>query len=332
MKKIISILGVSVIVLFAVKQIIPSNAKDLENKNARVVMTDDDVEKAQEEERKRKEAEIRTQEESKVEKIVLDDVGKYKENIGLYYYNLSNGAEYSLNADKEFRTASTIKVPQVMLILDDVQAGRLSLDTMMTYNKETDYESGTGTLQSRDYIGQISVKEAVDLSMTVSDNIAYKMLKRYGSMSAQEYITKITGISSSTGKSLTPRQAMLLMKRLYENPDNNPYYDGLIETLKNTVFNDTIDKYIDDEVAHKIGSYYRYYHDIGIVYGDSDYILAIYTKDVGPMPSNYGEQDEVALTDDGDFANETIATIAKDIHSIHLINYNTENAEQIEIE
>ncbi|MBE6047004.1 MAG: serine hydrolase [Clostridium sp.] len=51
--------------------------------------------------------------------------------------------------------------------------------------------------------------------------------------------------------------------------------------MKQTTTHDRIDKYIpNDIVAHKIGDYERYVNDIGIIYTDEPYILAIYTEDV----------------------------------------------------
>ena len=39
-------------------------------------------------------------------------------------------------------------------------------------------------------------------------------------------------------------------------------------------------KYVDCDVAHKYGSYNGYVHDYGIVYGDTTYLIGIYTKNV----------------------------------------------------
>ncbi|MGL5574838.1 MAG: serine hydrolase [Sarcina sp.] len=276
--------------------------------------------KAYEKEQMRvKEEEERKKEADKIKEIVFEEAGEFADNIGFYYYNLESDAEYSLNPDKEFRAASTIKLPQAMLVMDDVHNGKLSFNTMMQYDKKSDYEGGTGSLQYRKNLSNISIGEAVKLSITVSDNIAYRMLKRNISMPVKEYIESTTGIKTMGDNQLTARQAMELLKRLYKNPDNNPHYDTLIGYLKNTVFNDSFDKYVPDEnVAHKIGSYYRYYHDIGIVYSDADYILVIYTKDVGELPKGASlEKDNILLTDVGALAEEKQAKISKRIYELH---------------
>ena len=214
-----------------------------------------------------------------------------------------------------------------MLILDDIHSGKLSFDTMMYYNKKLDYEGGTGSLQHRKKLSRVSVGEAVKLSMVTSDNIAYKMLKRTGSKSVRDYVIEKTGITTEGTNHLTAKQATLLLKRLYENPDNNPHYETLIGYLKETVFHESFDKYIPEEnVAHKIGSYYRYYHDVGIVYGGTDYIIAMYTKDVGELPKGADlEKDNVLLTDAGALAKELQAKISERIYNFH-----KESVEEIE--
>ncbi|MGL4450046.1 MAG: serine hydrolase [Sarcina sp.] len=276
--------------------------------------------KAYEKEQMRvKEEEERKKEADKIKEIVFEEAGEFADNIGFYYYNLESDAEYSLNPDKEFRAASTIKLPQAMLVMDNVHNGKLSFNTMMQYDKKSDYEGGTGSLQYRKNLNNVSIGEAVKLSITISDNIAYRMLKRNISMPVKEYIESTTGIKTMGDNQLTARQAMELLKRLYKNPDNNPHYDTLIGDLKNTVFHDSFDKYVPDEnVAHKIGSYYRYYHDIGIVYSDADYILVMYTKDVGELPKGASlEKDNILLTDAGALAEEKQAKISKRIYELH---------------
>ena len=259
-----------------------------------------------------------TEKEVKLSNAVDDVVGEYSDNVGIYYYNLETGDEYSLNEDKQFVGASTTKVALAMIILDEVNEGKLALDDKIEYLDE-DYEEGTGGLWSQAYIEPQTVEKLVELSITVSDNIAKNMLIRIADMTRSEYISMVSGEEVPLeGNIITAKQQGAILKRLYENPDNNPYYEKLIDYMSNTIFNDRIDKYISDStVAHKIGNYYRYYHDIGIVFDEQPYILVVLTKDIGELISYEDEEnDEVALSDNGEKATELIANISLSIYNI----------------
>ena len=247
----------------------------------------------------------------------------YKDNIGLYYYNFNTKDEYSFNEDKYFVAASLKKVPLAMQVLDKVQNGELTLDTEITYNHETDESSGTGTLQYEKYIGSRPISELIELSIVESDNIAYNMLNRICNNTLREYTRNLVddySIPDGEHTKLTAKQNFKILYNLYENPNNNEHYPLLIDLLKQTSFHDRLDKYIPyDNVAHKIGSYYRYYHDAGIIFGKENYILVILTKDIGELVSTSTSQqdsEERNLVDWGDEACDLIGRISKSIYDI----------------
>lgn len=265
-------------------------------------------EEESQEEKEKKAAEIKV-----VEDTITKNLGEYSDNLGIYYYNLENGAEYNFDSDRKFMGASMRKFPIVMSIADDIHSGKLTLDTDLIYNEETDKMGGSGVLQGEKVIPPISVKYAMELSMKFSDNIAHRMLMRTSSRSIAEYVTDISG-EKMEDPYLSPKQMASLYKRLYTNPDNNPHYAYIVELLKNTVYHDRIDKYLPhDKVAHKIGDYYRFFHDSAIVYSDNPYVLVIMSKDIGTLKPGTGDHDERLLDDEGVFACEFIAKLAKEL-------------------
>lgn len=212
----------------------------------------------------------------------IDEVlGDYKENVAIYYFNLVTNDTYTLNEDEEFVAASTTKVATAMAIADQVQSGVFSMDTLVDYTEE-DYEEGSGVLYLQDEIEPLPISKIIELSITESDNIAKNMLRRISKIKTDEYIEKVTGEKVTPGNIATAEQEFKILYRLYTNPDGNEYYDDIIEHMKDTVYYDRIAKYVPyEDVAHKIGEYYTYYHDIGIVYDENPYILVVMTKDVG---------------------------------------------------
>lgn len=254
----------------------------------------------------------------RIDKKVSEVAGIYKDNISIYYKNLNTEEEYLLNPDRYYIAASTTKVPLCMMILDQVFEGKLNLEDEIDYEEE-DREDGSGVLYYLEEVTNVTIGEAVRLSIIESDNVAKNMLRRISEISITDYLINITGDESIPYENyITARQLYMVLDRLYENPNNNPYYELLINYMTKTVFHDRLDKYIPhDIVAHKIGDYYRYYHDCGIIYGKDDYIIVILTKDIGNLSDesyNEGTEDERYLLDWGSQAYEIIGNISKEIY------------------
>ncbi len=255
-----------------------------------------------------------------IDKKVNEYLGEYKDNVAIYFKNLNTNEEYTLNENTYYVSASTNKVPLSMLILDEVHKGEKSLDDLLYFNEE-DRELGSGVLLNLEDIPNLTINEAIYLSIVNSDNIAKNMLTRVAKNGITEYMRQIMKDNRIPyGNYITARQLGVLLNRLYENPDKNPYYDMLIDYMTKTAYHDRLDKYLDyNKVAHKIGNYYRYYHDVGIIYGEDPYILVILTKDIGELskePYEGGGEEERYLLDWGEEACELIANLSREIYTI----------------
>lgn len=255
-----------------------------------------------------------------IDEKVSEILGDYKNNVSIYFKNLNTNEEYMLNENEYYVAASTTKVALAMMILDEVNNGQKSLDDLL-YFIEEDREGGSGVLYYLDEIPVITIQEAIKLSIVSSDNVAKNMLRRVANSSTTNYMKLVIGDDDIPyGNYSTAKQLGILLNRLYENPENNPYYDMLIEYMINSDYHDRLDKYLDyDLVAHKIGSYYRYYHDIGIIYGEDPYILVVLTKDIGELSTSSFEddgEDERYVLDWGEEACELIANLSEEIYTI----------------
>ncbi|MBA2518226.1 MAG: serine hydrolase [Chloroflexia bacterium] len=89
--------------------------------------------------------------------------------------NLVTGEEIRVNAEAETATASTIKVPILIELFRQVEAGTVKLDDMLTYTAASRVP-GSGIL--RDLLPEIvlSVENLATLMIIVSDNSATNML------------------------------------------------------------------------------------------------------------------------------------------------------------
>jgi beta-lactamase class A len=209
-------------------------------------------------------------------------IGSDESRIGLVFCDLTTNSSIEINPDMKFAAASTVKVPMNIVLLDLAQDGTIDFDGSMQYTSD-DYEGGTGILQGKDKSDPIPLRTLSEYSIVYSDNIATQMIiRKIGRELMYDKFSAMAGQDvERTGNLTRASYNAAYLKRLYANPDNNPYYDFLIANMKKTIFHDRIDKYIPQDItAHKIGNYSSYVNDIAIVYTKRPYILVVYTNGV----------------------------------------------------
>ena len=92
-------------------------------------------------------------------------------DIGVYIKNLENGKIASINADTIFPTASIVKIPIMIGIMDKVNKGQLKFDQELMYRDSLLYE-GVDILGSYKDSEKIELSKLVMLMLTMSDNTA----------------------------------------------------------------------------------------------------------------------------------------------------------------
>ncbi|ERI89978.1 hypothetical protein HMPREF1982_04245 [Clostridiales bacterium oral taxon 876 str. F0540] len=255
-------------------------------------------------EQKKMEKEKSEEEAQKLQDDIQQKVKQYLGNniskVGIGYYDIETGKGFSINGDKYFTAASTVKVQMNMILFDMIREGKINIDETVKYSQD-DYEGGTGVLQGEDKSKPIPIQKLSDYSIMYSDNIATNMIIRkigYSEMK-KRFADKLGHSIPQDENVVTPNEELAFLKMLYNNKGNNTYYARLISIMKTTVFHDRLDKYVPQNiVAHKVGDYGEFINDVGIVYSSKPYIIAVYTKNL----SN---------------ANEIIANINKIIYNYH---------------
>ena len=216
--------------------------------------------------------------EDRIKIYLADDL----DNIGLIYYNFENNNTININEDKKFIAASTYKVGLNLYAYYLNSIGKLDLDQYIEYLPE-DYEEGTGILQDQYYIGSYKIQDLLDLSIIYSDNIATNMVGRYlgGHEAVRKNLYNLLKIDFPPEENIiTPEIECKILKYIYEF-SYYPNFSHMLSVLTHSEYNDRLTKYIDsDIVAHKIGTYDTYIHDVGIVFNNSPYIIILYTHDI----------------------------------------------------
>ncbi len=96
---------------------------------------------------------------------------------GIYVKSLETGEVIAIDADRQMETMSTIKIPLMIEVLEQVKAGKFRLTDKYTF-VQADSQPGTGTIQRLDYGAVMTVKDLITMMIIVSDNTATEVLYR----------------------------------------------------------------------------------------------------------------------------------------------------------
>ncbi len=214
--------------------------------------------------------------------------------IGLDVLDLNTGYHAGYNAAKSMPAASTIKVPVMVEVFADLEAGVFDLNRRLTL-EPSDRDDGSGDLAYGPVGATFAVSELLAKMIDVSDNTATNMLIRLvGRRNINRRMTDL-GLEHThlTGDVRTDawsiRQAlrtspadlvhlltMMARGELVDEWSSNE----MIALLKADRINTLLPEPLPDDVAvaHKTGSLFDTLNDAGIVYAsDAPYVIAVMT-------------------------------------------------------
>jgi Beta-lactamase class A len=223
------------------------------------------------------------------------------EDIAVGYYNFDTGIHYSLNTGRQMTAASTYKLPLCMYVYDLLHSGRLSSSSALTFSQSCLYDSEGGIVSYGYWIGdKVPVLTLLKTTITQSDNNAAHILMNYlgGYKAYVEKIQKYTDESpdladySRSRNNIRTAYMMDVLSYLYHHQDD---YSTLICDMKEAAKNEYLQKYVSVPVAHKYGNLGQTENDVGIVFCDSPYAIAVYTHGVDNAPDKIGRINKAVL-------------------------------------
>jgi beta-lactamase class A len=113
----------------------------------------------------------------RLEASILRTTRSVNATWGIYVKSLQTGETIAVDADRQMETMSTIKIPLMIEVFEQIKAGRFKLTDKYTF-VEKDSEPGTGTIQRLDYGAVMTVKDLITMMIIVSDNTATEVLYR----------------------------------------------------------------------------------------------------------------------------------------------------------
>jgi beta-lactamase class A len=123
---------------------------------------------------------------------------------GVFLVDLDTGGYVDVNGATSFSAASTIKIPILVAFFQDVDAGKVRLNEMLTMQQDM-VAGGSGNLQYKPVGTQYNALEVATKMITVSDNTATNMLiARLGGMEALNQRFRSWGLTTTMIRNQLP--------------------------------------------------------------------------------------------------------------------------------
>ena len=170
---------------------------------------------------------------NKLQRKLLQEINGFNGDLGIYVKNLKNGKTAAVNADSIFPTASMVKIPILIGVMDKIQKDELKYNQELIYKDSLLY-AGVDILGSFKTDEKIELGKLIMLMLTMSDNTASLWLQSLaGAGTTINAILDSLGFKSTRVNSrtpgreenrtrygwgqTTPREMATLFERIYKN-------------------------------------------------------------------------------------------------------------------
>ena len=228
---------------------------------------------------------------------------------GVFVKSLETNEEIAIGADQQMETMSTIKIPLMVEVLQQVKAGRFTLSDKYTF-AQADSQPGTGTIQRLDPGAVMTVKDLVTMMIIVSDNTATEVLYRMvGGPDAVNKRMDALGLGRTRAMSVpaawfaalraapsseqfyregkhpfgmtTPREMGRLLEMMERGAlVDKPSSDLMLQIMRAQLYRTRIPRYVNGyRIPHKTGDFLPFVgDDVGVLESDGNTIvISIFT-------------------------------------------------------
>jgi beta-lactamase class A len=246
---------------------------------------------------------------STLESRVRALIEKSGAEVAVAFRALDGSSELLIDPDKTFHAASTMKVPVMIELFRQAEAGTLKLDEPLLIRNEfrsivdgSPYTLSVGDDSDREVYANVgkemSLRALNEAMITVSSNFATNLLiERLGAENVQRTVSKLgadgmkvlrgvedtKAFEKGLNNSTTARALLVLLDKLGRGEAVSKAADAeMVAVLARQKFRDAIPAGVPDgtRVAHKTGNITRIHHDAAIVYGPKPYVLVVLVRGI----------------------------------------------------
>lgn len=134
----------------------------------------------------------------KLEQEIQQVVNGFHGVVGVYVHDLKHNRVASINADTIFPTASIVKMPILLGIMQKISSGELDYHQRLLYTNDLFYDEGDDILSRFKDSSSIELGKVMMLMLTISDNCASLWLQKLAGGG-----TRINQIMDSLGFRIT---------------------------------------------------------------------------------------------------------------------------------
>lgn len=215
----------------------------------------------------------------------------YGGKISFVAYDIAGDMALSYNSAQEYCSHCTIKAGYMLYCCKAIESGEVSADELLYYHKRH-YDSGAGWVKKSPFGASYTVEKLIQLSLSVSDNAAYRMLaERFGKSGYNDFVTGI-GAESLVLEDCTiwanrakAADLIAVWREIYDyfaaGSDMALY---MKEACTGTPYSYITEGACGLEYSHKSGEYYgeyRGFHDAAIVWNERPYLICAMSDSEG---------------------------------------------------
>jgi beta-lactamase class A len=197
---------------------------------------------------------------------------------GMFFLDLDTGDYLDVGGDRVFPAASTIKLPILVAFFQDLDAGKVTLNEMLTMRRDL-VTNGSGIMQYERVGKKYTALETVTKMVTISDNTATNMIidrlggavklnQRFRNWGLKDTVIRrlladLRGTNTTSSQDMTRVLALLVNNKLVSPQSQEQVLDILRRTTIHTLLPAGLGK--GAVIANKTG-------DIGFLIGDAGFI------------------------------------------------------------